>query len=374
MRIVFWENIISQHKVPYWNYLSESEKVIEFILIVEQVLSPELVDQGWSHEFKNTSKFKLVVGPKLDEIKEILKIETSNSYHIFSGIRSCPMVFDAFKFSLSYPIKRILLTERINLYGIRRITRRLASFFIERKYGKNYHLVLGSGSQTKEWYIECGIKPKNFFPFMYSVSYPKKIKKNKNKKKTLRFVFVGRLIKLKGLDILLRALNDIKDLSWSLDIYGHGNMKNIYIDQIRKLGMRKKVSFKGVLPNKELIEELHKYDTLILPSHRDGWGAVVNESISSGVRVICSDRCGASILLFDSKIGSVFNINKTKELSYHLKESIYTYNNYDPQILLEYSKYLTGDYVGNYLIEILEYHFKKIGDYPVPPWERFFIK
>lgn len=36
-------------------------------------------------------------------------------------------------------------------------------------------------------------------------------------------------------------------------------------------------------------------DYLILPSLYDGWGAVVNEGLQSGCKVLVSKDCGASI-------------------------------------------------------------------------------
>lgn len=53
----------------------------------------------------------------------------------------------------------------------------------------------------------------------------------------------------------------------------------------------------GVLDNVTTKTLMAAHDYLVLPSKYDGWGAVVNEALSSGIRVICSDSCGAEVLI-----------------------------------------------------------------------------
>lgn len=60
---------------------------------------------------------------------------------------------------------------------------------------------------------------------------------------------------------------------------------------------------------------MSKNDILILPSIHDGWGAVVNEALQTGMYVICSNTCGAADLLKDERIGKVFHVNNEQQLS-----------------------------------------------------------
>jgi glycosyltransferase involved in cell wall biosynthesis len=371
MKIIFWENIVSQHKLPYWHYLAESDRVTKLILVVEEVLSEDLKAQGWGLDIKKSPKFELIINPNQEDIKSIIEENTENSYHIFSGIRANPMVYSAFLLSKNYNINRLLLTETVNLIGIRSITRRLASLFIERKYLKYFDIVLGSGSSTKNWYKECGVKSENFYSFMYSVEHPEHENKICNDRNTVKFIFVGQLIQRKGLDILINSLGEITNGKWCLDIYGSGIEEAQYRAQVNRLNLADKINFKGVISNEFLRNRLSEYNTLILPSRFDGWGAVVNEAIASGLKVICSNRCGASILLINNKIGSVFNINKMSELTTLLQENINNFKTYDRDYILNYNSYLEGQNVAEYLLDILEYHFKKKGLRPLAPWNKF---
>lgn len=371
MKIIYWENIISQHKLPYWKALASSDKIEKFILVVKEELSNELKLQGWQNNIEDYSKMELVINPIDERIEEILKNNIEDTYHVFSGIKAIPMVYTAFKISLKYPIKRILLTETVNIYGIRALTRRLASFMIERKYLKYFDLVLGSGSSTRKWYLECGLEPEKFFPFLYSVESPEKIIQQISSTGQIKFIFIGQLIKRKGLDVLINALSKVKQKNWTLDVYGGGEDENNLVKQVNNLNLKDKIFFKGVVKNNVLRNILSDYTTLVLPSRFDGWGAVVNEAISAGLQVVCSDRCGASILLVNDKVGSVFKTNNAINLTCVLESTINNFRNYDRGFIVEYSEFLTGQNVANYLIEILEFYYGKKEKKPLTPWGKY---
>lgn len=373
MKIIFWENIISQHKVPYWNFLAKSDKVSKFTLVVEQELNEELKKQGWEDDFVESSKSILIVNPSLSKILEILKKDQKDSFHIFSGIRAIPMVFSAFKLSLNLPIRRILLTETVNLNGARGFTRRLYSFSNERRFLKYYDLVLGSGLSTQKWYLENGLQPEKFYPFLYSVQYTKEkaVQKLAAESVDMQFVFIGQLIERKGLDILLKSLSSMSKLSWHLDVYGKGIKEDEYVNLVKEYKLDSKITFKGTVNNSSLIESLSKYDLLLLPSRFDGWGAVINEAIASVVKVICSNKCGASILIVNEKIGHVFDIRKPESLTKILEKCIAEQNLIDRSYIKAYSEYLKGEVVARYLIDIIDFHYNKEGSRPLAPWAKF---
>jgi glycosyltransferase involved in cell wall biosynthesis len=80
-------------------------------------------------------------------------------------------------------------------------------------------------------------------------------------------------------------------------------------------GMRGKVIFTGVMDNRLVRRELSQADILILPSHWDGWGAVVNEALMAGVPVICSDFCGAADLIKPGFNGDIFTCDSLHSLT-----------------------------------------------------------
>ena len=87
-----------------------------------------------------------------------------------------------------------------------------------------------------------------------------KIRDIKSKKSTINIVYVGRISKLKGLDILIHAFNQLNDKSFKLDIYGPAADLNIneYLNE--------NIHYKGVFSFDEIDTVLKNYDALCLPS------------------------------------------------------------------------------------------------------------
>ncbi|MEM7509435.1 MAG: glycosyltransferase family 4 protein [Bacteroidota bacterium] len=102
-----------------------------------------------------------------------------------------------------------------------------------------------------------------------------------------RLIYVGRLVKEKGVEDLLEAFQAARKEDWELWLAGTGPLqeKASKIDGVKCLGF--------VQPGK-LPEVLRKCGAAILPSQKEPWGVVLHEYVSSGLPVIVSDSCGAS--------------------------------------------------------------------------------
>lgn len=105
----------------------------------------------------------------------------------------------------------------------------------------------------------------------------------------VHFSFIGRLLDLKGVDILLEAFSDVtKECNAHLDIFGDGKCQNKLIELTNKLGLNNYVTFHGFVPQEKVANELAKRDVLILPSLHECGGAVVLEAMALGLPVIAT--------------------------------------------------------------------------------------
>jgi glycosyltransferase involved in cell wall biosynthesis len=155
-------------------------------------------------------------------------------------------------------------------------------------------------------YRSIGIEDKLIYPFGYFV--PSKIFSLSKypqldlKPRFFKIIFVGTLIKRKGLDILIDAARKIYEThnNFEIDIYGHGNEKSFDFNYpfVKYMGEIKFGHAQSVIAN---------YDLFVLPSRYDGWGVVINEAILAGVPVVCSNKVGASILVKKSGCGLVYD-------------------------------------------------------------------
>lgn len=104
----------------------------------------------------------------------------------------------------------------------------------------------------------------------------------------LKLLFVGRLIAVKGLDMLLRAMERAgrEGLSVSLEVLGDGPMRQPWEQLARRLAMSGQVRFHGAASREEVIAAMHDCHLLVLPSVRESGGGVLVEAMACGRPVV----------------------------------------------------------------------------------------
>ena len=101
-----------------------------------------------------------------------------------------------------------------------------------------------------------------------------------------RFVFMGRLVDWKALDIALAALREVEVAE--LDVIGDGPMLAPWRALAHDLGLGDRVRFLGWLPQDECAEVLRRSLGLLLPSLYECGGAVVLEAMACARPVIAT--------------------------------------------------------------------------------------
>lgn len=108
-----------------------------------------------------------------------------------------------------------------------------------------------------------------------------------------RFVFLGRLVDWKCVDLLLEAFAAVAaGRPVALDIVGDGPMRPALEAHAARLGLADRIAFRGWLPQAECPALLRRSDVLVLPSIFECGGAVVLEAMACGVPVIATDWGG----------------------------------------------------------------------------------
>jgi glycosyltransferase involved in cell wall biosynthesis len=105
-----------------------------------------------------------------------------------------------------------------------------------------------------------------------------------------RFVFVGRLVDWKRLDIVIQALVACPDAV--LEVIGDGPMKEQWVAKAAELGVTERINWLGWLPQPDCANRLHGATALVLPSIYECGGAVVLEAMACAVPVIALDWGG----------------------------------------------------------------------------------
>lgn len=106
----------------------------------------------------------------------------------------------------------------------------------------------------------------------------------------INLLFIGNLIKTKGVFELLQAALTLKasDLDFELAIVGKGPEQKNINDYIQKNNLGDSVNFIGALAHEQLNNQLAKAHALILPSYREGVPNVIMEALATGTPVIAT--------------------------------------------------------------------------------------
>ncbi len=192
------------------------------------------------------------------------------------------------------------------------------------------------------------------------VDITKDICNNKFKKSKIQILYVGKLIKRKNLDILIRALKLVKNKNWELIVIGSGPMLEKYQNLVNELNLAKMVKFLGNLPKSKVFEFMSKADIFCMPSVRETLGLVYLEAMSHGCITIGIQNEGIDGIIKNNKNGFLIHPNekeltevitkiidmKTEERNHIIQEAIKTGNYYNEEDMSQ--RYL------NLVIEVIK--------------------
>lgn len=119
-----------------------------------------------------------------------------------------------------------------------------------------------------------------------------------------RFVAVGRLVKQKNFDMMLRAFASASHSGDRLAILGEGPCRARLEALVEELGIGARVSMPGHVPDPAAM--LPAFDILLLSSFYEGVPASILEALAAGLPIIATDCCTSMrALLMDGSLGQI---------------------------------------------------------------------
>jgi glycosyl transferase family 1 len=112
-----------------------------------------------------------------------------------------------------------------------------------------------------------------------------------------RYLFVGRFIERKGIDVLLAAFRRVG--GGELWLAGDGPLRSLLEGEARG---DPRIRFLGYADEWSLPDLYRQADVLLVPSLFEPWGLVVHEGLSYGLPVIATDQVAAADDLIDSGV------------------------------------------------------------------------
>ncbi len=114
------------------------------------------------------------------------------------------------------------------------------------------------------------------------------------------FLFVGRLVQRKNVDLIIQAASRLSADEFGIVIAGAGE------DGVRLkslAGNNPSIVFVGNVTPQEVPAFYSMADVLVLPADQEPWGLVINEAMVCGLAIIAHQRCGAAVDLVDADNG-----------------------------------------------------------------------
>ncbi|MDW3684544.1 glycosyltransferase family 4 protein [Cupriavidus sp. CV2] len=180
--------------------------------------------------------------------------------------------------------------------------RRMLTSIPKRVFFSLCHGYFGFGERSREYLMSLGAKPERIFTPCQAAAMPATYKPEHALQERLKhradsapvFLYVGRLSEEKGLDTLLEAFAGLHKRmpSVTLRLVGTGPMAGTLRQMAAELGVENAVCQVGSLQDEGLSEEYYRAACMVLPSHSEPWGLVVNEALAHGCPTVVSENCG----------------------------------------------------------------------------------
>lgn len=108
-----------------------------------------------------------------------------------------------------------------------------------------------------------------------------------------------------------------KGYDFHINMFGDGNCIETTKQLATKLDVNEQISFKGNIPNDEILPSMREHDIFIFTSDKnEGWGAVANEAMSNCCAIVASDMIGSiPFLVKDGENGCIFKSEDVESLT-----------------------------------------------------------
>ena len=144
-----------------------------------------------------------------------------------------------------------------------------------------------------------------------------------NSKEDNSIIWVGRMIHWKHAELAIELAKKLKQnsVSFQMKLIGDGLMAETLKEEVKKSGLQENVHFFGVLNTEQTRFEMERSQIMISTSdNNEGWGAVINEGMSSACTMVVSHLMGSvPYLIKDGVNGRIFESENLDDLYFKVK-------------------------------------------------------
>ena len=171
---------------------------------------------------------------------------------------------------------------------------------LKKGYLRQFDGIFVPGERSWQFARFLGFDPSRIIRGVYGIDYEgiSQVASNNlsSEKGDAGFLFVGRLLPIKGIENLVKSYREYRlrvESPWPLRICGMGPLRD-------SLSQEEGVELLGFVQPNELAEVMSRHSCFVLPSSVEPWGQVIVEAAAAGLPILCSEECGASVELVEN--------------------------------------------------------------------------
>ena len=349
MKVLFVHNSVPEYRIKFWKILKK--KCDLDLLITGRDLDKKIYnlerdvsglniyyynsyhDQEWIGRIK---EYDILVLPPCDNFILFLIANRFANEALNNNVK---VVF----WTEGWPWKRLPFIKATYKYILSRLKKILC---------RKSDVLIASGSQVFRYLSYIGVDKSKLITVIDSSSSPIPSISNIRKKHDLPqnaqiVLFLGRLVRRKGCDILIKAFNDISSIfpNAYLLIAGEGEDKKRCEQLASKMSAQKKIRFVGKIQPQERAAYFKESNLFVLPSYAylgtsEAWGLTVNEALEQGTPVVATTVVGAAYDLLDGNCGDMVEENNIESLANGIRKYLRIDKNEIENVCIEkYSMY-----------------------------------
>ena len=334
VRVAFVTNVIPPYRRPLFEELG---KHIDLTVVCSTASKGDRDWIDWEDGYANSFKTVVLKGVSVRARSDFTFIQPS-LFLVLRKIRPDVIITSAFGPNTLFGSLFARMT------GIPVILWSASSIASERKYGrfrcwyrkfliKLQKAYVAVGMDAKDYLVSIGAPEDKCFIAVNAVddvtAHPeikalrKEGEKIRSKYKGSILLYSGRLIEIKGIDLLFNAYKTIQDTNEvTLLILGSGPLDNTLKNFVVNMKL-KNVEFLGFKQEREMWAHYFASDVYVLPTREDTWGMVINEAMQCGLPVVCSKYAGCSReLVVHNKTGFIIDPYDTNAFAEALERTI----------------------------------------------------
>ena len=328
MKIVFISNFMNHHQLPFCVAMVQNSE-IEYKFIATEPIPEERLQMGYQ-DMNHAYDFVVCSYDNSERYNEALDL-CENADVVMFG--SAPQHF----------IKKRLIKGKLTFRYSERIyeikppfyqmpLRAIKQFFKNGIY-ENFYLLCASAFTAADF-----AKTHTFLDKAYKWGYFPEVKKYDNidglisNKAKASILWVARLIELKHPEAAIEVAKKLKvnGYRFQLNLIGDGELRELLKKMIVEEELQDCVNLLGSMSPEKVREYMESSQIFIFTSDKkEGWGAVLNESMNSGCAVVASSAIGSvPFLIKDGENGLIYRdgdlddlYNKVKYLLDNPKKS-----------------------------------------------------